>query len=1398
MGSVTQDASSLRYVPADTSEWQQILSGTGLNAPSSIWLCQESSGNLADSGSGGRTITVTGTPTYRATASGWSRVGVKPTDNTATYGSCTIPDVNANSALLLQFFSLNTPASALRGLNRFTSTASHYAGMLANNKLGAVSGPSSDAGHTQAGTFVVVTKLDRSRSEFAAYTQDEKVNPTWDAPPSSTDLLVFGHAAAASDATLVYAAFWTGSDAEMSDAQVQTLLDALEGNMTTRQKLAAGSTSFKTVVAIEGCEHLISDAPSDAVLSAWYGYDWSSVLGGLFINVQNEQSIDRDSAFTSAGRCTVRVLDQTGEDTLGKSMHRRLAGAETPITSTVDRDDTTINVKSTLNFPSSGTAFIGNEAFSYTGTTGTTFTGCTRGKWSPFQCATSGSGGTRFSGHHRVALDMNQVQMNPLVSSLPRVWVGKRVGVWLHTWDERNQTLNHRREAQLVYAGRIVQIGDDANDFCTVIELEHISKDLQTATIGRDQWRGTLAEGMFIQAGRVFRFSERLSNLSPFVANDLTVVSSGASGTNQMDEGYYSVNELAATLSAWLGGELDATRINGRYNIESPVSINDGLRTVCRWYRSSGTVLPASFDLEMPGEVFSFLGIGDGDPGTYAQMTTWHDYKWANEANITQGSCAPYESLVFKPRGPGRLAQEFNLATPYDVENESGEFIDTYSLMPYAVKGSCDSTKPWGIFLLDERVLLVGSLDNGQVSNCWLAPFQLTGDNAPDATFYIGRRLDEPERGPITLRQFICIEERWSVLIKSLLYSTGTNGYNHGTYDSLGFGLSAGIPGALLGDEFERSIDNTPGADVPVVVIIDEPTKLKELLAGDFMVRRSFLRWKDQHFEIKQWRTPLTDNSIAALTEETKASADPNPQFRCSSVLTQEFARPTIKFDYSRDFAIGRGDNYQRSFSIEDQTQVDDLGGNVALQTIKLRNTFASTSSVGAGLESLLHDYIPAMPIFRPSLSIERSFDQRYFFEIEPGDIVTVTDTFARDPISGERGIIERPAMVTSTSYTMGGFTSSGKDTQSGRITLNFFDVQRGQNFAPAAQVDETYSSGGFSAGYNSATSTLRCHANKFGTSGLTYLLSGRRVVVNQDHDATYFDDGDKVLIVEIDPANPASPTYWERTILTQSSDDITLTTGLSAPAWDATKKYRIVPQKWSQVTAAQQDWAYQADNADHKIEDDEVPFHYSASDEPATYHPKTGGERGEYLPQMCYGDGRPYDVGHERALVDTINAYIDHKSAHQSPFLVNATPLADNAGPGTWNTLFFGPIFLGMDILSSRVTRTLTVAPFWRSSDGTASELRVSIGRYMPQETLEYTATSGTWAYIEGKFTGEFSQTDTWSTSSTTWAVGADKTLTVGVKDTKTGMVWLLIEGSGKAQCRGLSKCIEGARVVG
>jgi hypothetical protein len=1216
MTKVNQDLASQVYLPLTAAEWTQLLTGLSINNPSSYWLASQASGSsLADLGTGARTFTLFGSPTLGAATPGWTATGIQFTDGGAQYMTATIPNVSATSGLLLQIVVVNTTPASDRVLASIGNSDYEAAKLSSGNtgaKLKAVSVGNTSAGEQQyPATIVLVTKFDRASSVFGVYTRGERIKPTYTAPAGSTTLELMGHniGSVACGATLIYAAFWSGSDAEISDAKIQTLIDAVYGDATTLSKMQAGSFTSKWVAAIEGCPYLLSDAPSASVLTAYAGTDWTQVLGGLYVECKNSQHITPWDPFVTGGSCTLRVVPDSA-DTFGVFVNKRAAGAETEITATIDRDDTSIAVSGTTDFASSGEVYIGTECVGYTSTDATHFLGCTRGKYSPLTAGTSGSGGNRFANHHRLGSDPYHVQMRPIVSEQPRVWVGKRVAVRLHTWDAINQSINSRDEAQLIFAGRIANIADDPNDFATVLDIEPITEEIRNGVIGKDLWAAEMATGITLVEGRSFLFFDGKQGSVDKTSNALTVVV-GASGTNQIEPGRYSCGELCGKINAWLAGEKNAGRLYGTYGFSSPVTMNEGLRTRLDWrIDDASSTIDCHFAVMMPSEVCSFLGLKDTDPGSFGTTENWYKSGPINTNNIAQGDAVPFVNLVFKPTGPGRLGQEFSEIPPYPVENERGAFINQYDYLPANIKSVSDSSVEWGLFLLDEKALMVGSYDSGVLTRCWLAPFRLTADNDADANSYIGRRADEPESGPITLRQVFVLEATFAELMNTLIYGTGTSGYNHSTYDTLGYGLGLGIPGEVLGGSFERSLSNMPGASAPIAVIIDEPTKLVELFSADLVLRRSFLRWKDEAFEFSQWKTPLAAQSVAALPESTKAApAGQVENHRVAGLESTEHARPIVKLDFCRDFAVGRDGQYLKSVQLEDQTAVDDLGGNVKPYTLKLRNTYGDLANTGSAIEALIPDFLAYMPVLaRPFRLITRSIDSRFFEGYSVGDIVTVTDSFARDPLTGLRSINARAAMIARLSYDIGGPSPDGRAPRpaGGEVDLFFLDTHRGDLYGPTAQVDDTQAN----AGYTDVTKTLVCYAQKF-SHNVTFTVRWgthvRSYDIAEPADASNFAIGDKVLIIEIDPANPAAPDYWERTIASVSGNSIVLTSTLSAPAWSASKKYRVMFQKYSQVQASQLDYVFQADSADKMVENVEVPWHYSTTEEFYTFLPVSG-----------------------------------------------------------------------------------------------------------------------------------------------------------------------------------------------
>jgi hypothetical protein len=1012
---------------------------------------------------------------------------------------------------------------------------------------------------------------------------------------------------------VAYWALWTGASAEMTAPEITELFSRLEDgrptSVTTLGAMQAGSMSMKWVALIEGCKYVLSDAPEAAVQTALVGTDWAAaeVIGGLFVSMRNQQSIDPDTSFAGSSSCQLRVVDVDGLDTFGTFINRRLSGAETEVSATVDRDDTVINVRSTTGFTSSGEIYLGTECVGYSGITATTFTGCTRGKYSPVGCAPSGNGGDRFPNHHRYGVDARYIQRQPIVTQLPRTWLGKRVSIHLHTWN--GSSLNSLANSQRVYAGRLVGIHDDPDTFHTVLDIEHYSGEWKNGVIGKDMFHAEIARGLWIAAGRKFSFNDAIQS-TVTEANDLTVVASGAAGANQMNEGFYSLDEITEKLNVWLQSELNAARIVGSYSWASPVSYkSDGLRTVCKWMIEDASDVDCKFSLGAPTEVMAFLGLQDLEPAQNGQTTYFvSKVRDTNTDNTEAGVAVPYTNVIFSGYGPGRVAQEFSEALNLDVVNSRGTFTDQRAMMPDELKVHCPAGEDWGVFLLDDRAIVVGSFDGtDRIVNCWLAPYQATADKAQEALTYFGRRADEPQ-APFTIKQIFILSGTLNTIVNTLAYSTGVSGFNHASHDALGNGLGLGLPGGLLGSEFENSVLNLPGSDAPMVVVIDEPTKFSEILDADFKIRRAFVRFKNGGFDVSQWKTPTAGASVATLEEANKAApsgADEN--HRTALQETDEYMRTSTKFDFARDFAVGRDGKYLKTVSVEDQAGADASGNGATgrrSETLKMRNTFAQFAGTGAAIELLIPGYMAATPLFStPARRLARTIDLRYFEGLSVGDVVTVEDSFARDPITGERGIVSRPAVVVRHSYDLGGPTAAGSIRQmNGEIECMFLDCHRGEQYSPCADVDETYASGGYSAGYLAAGPTLRCKAHAYSHVVTLTGRNGISVTITENVDASHFEAGDNIVIVEKDPANSASPTMWSRTVLSVSGSDITLTATLGAPAWDATKQYRIISADYTTATATQQDDCYQADTDDMLILDTDPPYHYSITDEQYAY----------------------------------------------------------------------------------------------------------------------------------------------------------------------------------------------------
>ncbi len=1158
------------------------------------------------------------------------------------------------------------------------------------------------------------------------------------------------------------AVFYTSGTASTGALYVDTSFQTAAANVKNVILFDDGSPLAVTWTGVTGVTATTSS-----------GTDWSSAIGGLFVEMTIDQRLHPDQPFQSGGSsCTLHVLpDGAQVDTFGIDVNRKSAGDETYLAATCDRDDTTIIVQSTAAFASSGTIHIGTEAIAYTGKTGTTFTGCTRGKWSPH----SVDGGTRFAQHHRVTTDSNAVKLQPVVSEQPRTWLGRRVGVWAHR--VIGGVLDTQAEAELVYAGRIAEIRDDPNTFATVVGVTFELDIFKSVVIGENAWAAEVEEGIYLAVDQGFEFSDDSSLTSDRVAGQLVVVASGASSAYEMNAGTYSLDQLCTAINAWTAAALAASNLHGTYVLNSPIEVNGASRSGLSWnVPFTGASETWRWRFAMPVGVARFLGFEDPTlaPDPDGNTFILKESFGATPLEVGRHDGAFPPQRIYASLDGGALAR-------LSTTDTTGTFADQVATMPYSIRPNPTLSLAWGLFIIGDSLLVVAAKEGTSLTHIrpWngVKPTPI-GEEAPDAT-NDAIKLSYDDASSMRVRQILAFEYDAATMIALLMHSTGTAGYNESALDLLPQGVGAAVPYSLIGP----GLDSISGATAQIAVIIDKPTKLVDLIQSDLMMRWAFVYWRNGQICWGSWRHPTTSLAEYTLDETNKAEPGGHSAgHRSATMETDEWIKSVIKIEYNRDMTkLTDGGDFHSSLPIYDRVAVDDSGGDAKTHTLSLRNTYSEFASTGEGVEALLSRYLTLMPLrSRPQRRVTRSINPLYFWRIGLGDVVLFTDNFARDPATGTRGITDRPALVTHHRFSLGGLTPADGEKagpMGGEVEL-FFTTENSELssalYAPTADIDYTDSTGSYVAGYNHGAATVTCFTNYYTNAGAAA-------------DATYFVAGDKVKVVERDPADLSAPIAWERTVLSQTGNTVTFTAALSSPAWDSTKYYRVIYDDHDVATTAQKaGWVFQADDGDGLILDTSQAFKYGTGSS-GTYDANPAValiELPELLPDISDDEGAPRDVGGDKQLIRLIENGIDYKTV--SAPMVQSAVLTNTTNASGWKLVYAVPQFLGYEQYSSAVTRYVSAAPFFRSADGTSATVRMTLARSNPYDNTLNDVDRGS-IYSSVEFT----------TTSATWQIPAAQLLSVAVKrPINDGFVWLLIECSYKAECRGPARFVEGPRV--
>jgi hypothetical protein len=1145
--------------------------------------------------------------------------------------------------------------------------------------------------------------------------------------------------------------------------------------MGTIDRLNAGHAAPIYVVQIEGYDRLLTTAADPAaVLSAWQASvlpgcaDVTAASAGLAVDWDQEQEASPWEPFGQPPMIRLSIVpgpDATGAitDQVGIDLHKRSGGIESQLVGTMRPVTNQIAVRYSDAFDASGVAHVGPEAIAYdtNDTTTDELQDVTRGLFSPFHTET----GARFARSHRgVALlpmtsDPLAIQLPPLVSSERRIWIGRWVAVWIT--DAPSGSYEQPGDgAHLAFAGWIAGITEGA-DGQTEIECEHALRKIYETRLMSEPYQAKLREGLRLSAGQTIGCSTLRAvsggAITTHEADVLTVVTGTPTGSDEIQEGTWTAGDLGIAINEWLQDEYAAARLTFSVSFDALIDVGTGTR--------SG--LSLSDSNTSTGGRRATLRFSDP---TTARILGWTSTEATVETSSRSArALSQRPPLRFSVRVPG-VDAEWTMSEP------RGTWIDQSSILPPTVRDPAGLAE--GVLKIGDKGYVVASqisptLFNVEYSTAGLAPYF-----GEDPSAFGEITVDDP--GEITVSQVIVAEGTLGDLLLRILLSTGGASHNHPTYDTLPADLSCAIPYSILGDDFVDDVATVDGTSDPISLVISEPTRFVDVFNADFILRWCFLAWGAGRLHLRSWGTPTTgsltvDVSGAASARPVRGGSSP-PFARASADERFELLRNVVTVKYGRNVD---GD-LAHVASFPDVESVAAHGHREIV--VEARNTLAE-SPIG-DFTGTLARFTRTLPLFsRPHKVIRAPMALPMFERLIPGTTVNVTAKGIRNPETGARydhtlatgGLSSWPGVVVANSHTWGGARHGlggappPPDEHSGDVEIMIFDRILSAPYSPAAEVDASAGSGGFSAGYNASTSTLRTVAHAYSESFDAV-------------DASHFAAGDEIRIVEIDPAAAGSPTTWTRTVASVSGSDIVLTSGLSSPSWDAAKIYRVVSVAYLSATTTQQGDAYQADNETGLVQSSRQPIGMVASGRGqggSVFTVAAATELPALYATTSYGDGAPLHTG---AAVDSArlaNNLVSYKTASQMPSLHEVSSAA--AGAGVYRLIGLRPIFVGAGQLSGNQTIRLYLSPMFRSKAGASVTVRVTLARRMPQGASRDNVTRVS-PYVDAS----------WSTTSTTLTTGTVATLDTRHCDRAptAGTAWLLVEATGDAEYAGLTRC--------
>ena len=869
---------------------------------------------------------------------------------------------------------------------------------------------------------------------------------------------------------------------------------------------------------------------------------WAGPTHRTCLNVKSEFSSDLNLGSMEAGLSAMEFELDDIEASAGVSYfgqlfaparwskagndHARVLAGTAPETY-VDADATEIPLVESEGLgadASSGTGYMGQETISWTDNewASETLKGVSKGL---YPCVGTTYGYT----YARPELSTKGPSMH--VGEVPFGWVGRRVALYVHTYDFTVPDWHPEAQSELLWCGRISdEIRQDGATGRWVLSCVSILDDLDVE-IGNDFPESEL-DGINLlgEKGRKFRVGYFSGSPTVYYVQDFEV-----------PKGHYSADSLAKEITDQFTAGIPAADLYVGVYIDTKTQKATLAARVPTGADDSPLVIH-SYD-EKFCHAWAALGFPEDTNGA-----VWNTSVGTTETKKTASYNDAYHPLSLDCNGGYLYVKDEDEFWTDQGDNTSARgFIKIEDVQLSVMR------KKEGTYLASYSAAAGGRLEletyvDGPYGLDAYAAHQADAQESPTAVKQIylpqWRLISDPGaiRGPFELLLYT-------------LTSTGTPAYN-GTYDDLPLSLAVGMQEDLVDTASfltaSKAVVNSPLAH-RTAYVIDEPISWNALAQREALLFGYTAVWRRGKITMVNVLNPDIAGWDLTLDESNNLENPGEPEWPTMAMSTDTVVNQYVcKMMYNNSTA-----KYGPAITI---TDVDSAQSLRVTKSVTIEHPGVYHGLTSGSLKSILPAELMGRGLRFPSPIVSRSLAPTLLTKIYVGDVVKFISTRVMDPDGSGLMSTNVLALVIGMRWNHAVDPDEEAIRPAGECTLMLLSQWSsfGDPWAPAALVDKSAANGGLVV----ATNRLTLVALEWGEGTDT-------------DDGAAFELADEVLIIERAPSDPTAPTTYgpfgvASAYETDGAQVLTLDGDGVWAGWDSTAEHVVVAADHGSATTDQ------------------------------------------------------------------------------------------------------------------------------------------------------------------------------------------------------------------------------------